>query len=289
MTPGAESFSMDAHHTIHDRDGLTYAVIDPPSSMRTCLALMGYGAWIDQFELQRFTLIATRLHTRIIIVEPPGLGRPAHATTWRERAVLAFGDYDPLARRMLDVAEPHLPGAQQLHLLGYSMGASLATAIAADHPHRFASLTLVEPVGFRPWRPARLVTAVRVEDAQLDTYLAETTQVGGSLPSDRIPDAPQPRRRRIDLTLLAAALCWGRSRSDLQRLARSSQAPPVMLIHGSNSALSPPADVHGLVVAAREAGLCVRDEPVAGGHGLWQSLPRVEQALSVLDDFWNHP
>ncbi|TCC38893.1 alpha/beta fold hydrolase [Kribbella speibonae] len=284
------------------RDGVRVAVVEPRESAAraagqarrgpfaaapTCLALMGFGGWLDSFELQRFVQLSRRLGARIVVPETPGLGQIATRLTRRERGALLAGDYGVLARRMLAAAAHALPADERVHLLGYSMGASIAAAMAACAPDHFVSLGLVEPVGFRRWNPATLLRAVAVEDAAMDGYLAETYTVPGAVaPTDRVIGADPPVRNETDQLLLSSSLCWGRTRAVLGRVARQSPRLPVMIAHGDISTLSPLSDVDALVERLRDAGLEVQDAVLPGGHGLWHSLPRVERLANEIEMFW---
>lgn len=283
--PGPTAPTVVMPSTVH---GIRVAAVTPPHHRRTCVVAMGFGAWLDPFELQRFTRLAQALRVRLLVVESPGLGNPGTSLTRRERGALLTGRYTPVARRMLAAATSVIPKRERVHLLGYSMGASIVTAMAADRSSPPAlSLTLIEPVATRVWNPAALVTAVHRENGLIDSYLLENRNIPGSIiPSDRIPHAPQPARKARDQFLLAAGLVRGRIGPDLQQCADSHPHLPVMLVHGRASLLSRPAQVASLARSARERGLTVTDTTVDGGHGLWQSLPRVEDLATHINQFW---
>lgn len=270
-------------------DGIRVGLLTPEAPKRSCIAVMGFGAWLDPFEYQRFALLAHRLEARITIVETPGLGAYRLRASGGERRALLTGDYAPLARRMLHaglaVAVPG--GAEGVHLLGYSMGASLATDMAAAQlVPRLASLTLVEPVGAQTWNPLVLIRAIRREDRLIDTYLQETATVRDAVaPSDRVPGAPGPFRSVLDQILLPQALCWGRLGHQVGLIAQTGAS--LLVIHGTESQLSRPAAVDRLVQRARRGGVTATAVAVAGSHGIWQSLPRVAAIADLLSAKWD--
>ena len=275
--------------TIRTIHGVRVAVLAPPHHRRTCVAVMGFGAWLDPFELQRFTRLSQVLDAQLIVVESPGLGQPGTSLTRQERVALLAGRYAPVAQRMLAAATTQIQTGQRVHLLGYSMGTSIVTAMAAHDPATsVTSLTLIEPVATRTWNPAELVASVHRENQLIDGYLQETAAVPGSVgPSDRIPDAPRPARNTLDQLLLAAGLSWGRLATDLRACADRQPPPPVLFVHGRTSQLSRPGAVADLARSARDRGLEVTDVTIDGSHGLWQSLPRVDELAQHIDQFWS--
>lgn len=274
--------------------GLNWVVLGARDAQYACVASMGFGAWLDPFERQRFALLAKRLEARIVIVESPGLGEPVTRLLWRERAALSTGSFTPLAARTLNAAREAListgsASSSPLHLIGYSMGASLAASMAAnpDGGMRVSSLTLVEPVAVRRWRPRSLIAAVRAENTDIDTYLRQNEAVPGAVPpSDRVPGAPTPTTSRLDQSLLAAALCWGQIPATLARTVQTRPNLPVLFLHGSTSALSQPRRIAQLVADLRARGLDVTGHTMPGGHGIWQSLPMVEEMVSPIRAMW---
>lgn len=242
-------------------DGVAFATLDPPDPRATCVAFQGYGAWLDSFELQRYATIAAVTAARVVVIETPGIGTAGTRLSRPERIAALRGDYAPLAGRMVRAAREHgARGNGPVHLLGYSLGASLATAAAAA-VEGFRSLTLVEPVGLERVGPLRLARATRAEDTQLVTYLDETAAIAGAV----APTARPPRQGGLD----RVALPWGLTRGLLSM--RIGSLPPSLsltVIRGDRSLICDAGGVSRLEGRAR-----VRLVP--GSHALWHSLPRV--------------
>lgn len=264
-----------------DGGPLPVAVVTPATVDRTFVVAMGYGARLDEFELQRFRLLAPLLRGRLVVVQTPGHGADASRLTPRERwALLARSDFRPVARRMLQAAttaEPSVCSARTA-VLGYSLGASLGTAIASVLREGTGTpvplLVLVEPVAGRPWRPLDLAGATRAEDGLVDDALAQNDDVAGAVgPPDRRPEPSTPDHHRVDLLLLANALRAGR----LGAQVVASGATHVVVVRGKDSRLSLPAAVADVVDAARSAGRRVDELTMHGTHALWHSLPSVRR------------
>lgn len=271
--------------TVH---GVRIATVTPQRPRGTCVVAMGYGAWHDDFELQRFTRLADLLGVRLVVLETPGLGFEGTALTRRERAALLSGRYSRLGDRMMAAATSRT-GGDAVHLLGYSLGTSVAAAMATSrHAPRISSLVLVEPVAARTWNPLVLARSVREEDALIDDYLDETAAVPDAVaPSDRVDGAPRPARNQVDQLLLGTALSWGRLTSDLGRFAARQPSPNVLVVHGSTSVLSPPPANAALVLKLDALGCHVTGVEMEGSHGIWQSLPRVDLLGEHVRAFWD--
>lgn len=267
--------------------GVRLSIVDPGDAPRTCVVLLGHMAWLEPFELQRFELLAAELRSRLVVVESAGLGESA-PLSWAERRALLAGHYRPVASRLLNAVGEVVPAGESLDLIGYSMGATMASAIAAVDPARFTSLTLVEPVGFRAWNPIQLIAAVYHESKSTPEYLVETAGHGASIPApwQHNPLAPSPRRNLLDQSLLGGGLSWGRTHADLHAIVGHDTAPSVLLIHGDNSRLSPAAAVQSLGQSLAATGAHVNTVEVPGGHGLWHSLPRVQGLAREITTHW---
>lgn len=277
-------------HTVDFKDGpLGVAVLEPLRfTQRTVVAAMGFAASIELFELQRYRLLAQTLRTRVVVVETPGCGVPNSALTGAERwALLRRSDYEPAAARMLsaaaqvdtEVRRGLDAGNGELRFVGYSLGCSLATAMAHLTRTRtgkgVASLVLVEPVAGRPWSPRALWAATRAEDALVGAALADNVPVRGAVePWDRRSDgARAPHVNRLDMLLLANALRSGRLPDEVAALG----AKQVVVVHGTDSRYGLAEAARAIGRSARTAGSRVTELEVPGSHGLWHSLPTVEQ------------
>jgi pimeloyl-ACP methyl ester carboxylesterase len=179
---------------------------------------------------------------------------------------------------MVEVGLRHNPRLliEPVHVTGYSMGASVAAAAAADTGLlQVGELVLIEPVALRNWRLTSLLRSVRFEDDILDHYLADNDGVAGAVPpgSKRGEHAPHSR---LDLALLGFGLSRGALSGDLLRAA-AIQTFAVKVVHGIDSRLSRAPDIARLVRNCRRVGVDIQDVTVEGHHALWQSLPRVNQ------------
>jgi hypothetical protein len=270
--------------------GLGVAIIDPAQPpQRIVLALMGFRGWLDPFERQRFTLLADRLDARIVVPETPGCSRNRTRITWAQGRALLGGRFDLTARTMLAAARPHLRVKDDppLHLLGYSLGASIAAAMfAAQTPVSSArSVTLVEPVWIREWPVGRLIVNTRTEDRRTPAYVARNARWSGAVrPSVDLPAGPRPRTHALSMLLQGNALRRGRIPADLARSAPSATA--AVIAHGTDSLLCPPGACHDLVTQLQRDRRRVFDVPVPGGHGVWHSLDDVAGLAGRLREVW---
>ena len=73
------------------------------------------------------------------------LDLPGHGTSTKD---VGEGSLSVLADAVTGVLDAL--GAERAHLVGHSMGGAVALAVAARHPERIASLTLIAPSGFGP-------------------------------------------------------------------------------------------------------------------------------------------
>jgi pimeloyl-ACP methyl ester carboxylesterase len=272
---------------------LGVACVDPiPDPERAFVVAMGFGACLEPFELQRFGVLAAALQARLLVVETPGFSLTRTALLANERRALLRADFRPVAARMLAAAlsldhtrsldhtcHEHRP----LSVIGYSMGASLAAAMAgvahnqSQSTVRLESVVLVEPVANQRWSVRHLLAAMRAEDKLIDGYLRTNEDIPGAvMPTDRIPGAPSPRQRRLDLLLLTNALRAGRLVDDVRAAAAGHHDLKVVVAHGASSRLSQMASCQRMVHQCRNTGISVQDVVVPGNHGLWQSLPAVD-------------
>lgn len=244
----------------------------------TFVVVQGIQSWIEEFELQRLGLIARMLGARLVVVEVPGFGVAGSRVLSGERRALLAGDFGPLASRMFAAAAVVLGDEDDhaLSFLGYSMGCSVATAmakVAAARGWTIDQLVLVEPVALHQWKVRHLVAATRREDRWIADYVATNDSVDGAVaPWDRRPGVRPPTRRRVDLLLLGAALRKGALAGDL----RAGVTPRrVVVVHGDRSALSEAA-YQPIVTALRGRGIAAVELTVPGHHAFWHSLAAVE-------------
>lgn len=241
--------------------------------------------------MQRFQLMARTLHARLVVVEVPGFGVAGSRLSRRERLALLGGDFGPLAERMFDAAATVLDDAHDrpLSFLGYSMGASLAAAMAAIGLRRgrdVGAVVLVEPVAIHRWRLRELVAATRREDRLIDAYVAANDDVANAAAPwvDR-PGVRPSTNRRVDLLLLGAALRHGGLGRDLR--ASDMRPRQVVVVRGDCSALSDAAYVPTLA-GLRARGVETAELVVPGHHAFWHSLAAVADMSDRLRDVLDH-
>lgn len=273
---------------------LNAAVLTPHSAPRWTFAVtMGYGAWVEPFELQRFQLLAGELQARLVIVETPGNGTVGSHLTRAERwALLRHSDFGPVAARMLQAATLAYPAlgnrpepGERFGVLGYSLGTSVGTALATAWAARTGqpvdALVLVEPVAGSTWRARSLMSATQAEDGLVDRALADNVRIAGAVvPFDRRDSGEQaPRRNELDLALLANGL----RRGNLPRELTAAGARHVVIARGRGSLLSHADAGAQLTLAARAGGSHVDELVMEGTHALWHSLPTVQRLARFLD------
>lgn len=264
-------------------DGLWAVTVGDDGARRQVLVFMGFSACVEPFELQRFRILAAEWDAQLTVVDVPGYGYGGGRLTPMERRGLRRGDFTVVARRMVNTAQRHHAPLRRgpVTLVGYSMGASLACAAAADAGQlRVTDMVLVEPVAIRRWGLIRLIRSVRSEDAVIGDYLKNNDAFPDVVAPTEQRNAPRPPRSRRDLAHLGFALSRGQLVSDLLR-AHTIQQFPVEVVHGMDSKLSPPTDVARLRAVSRRKRLDVLDLPVSGRHALWHSLPHVTAMAGV--------
>ena len=260
---------------------LQVACVDPfPNPGSVFVVAMGFGACLEPFELWRFAGVAATLSARLLVVETPGCGYTPARLLGRERVALLRGDFRPLAARMLAaaVAVDRDSGHQRaMGVLGYSMGASLAAAMAAGAsggPQVIDAVVLVEPVANRRWSPQALVAAKRAEARLVGEYLAANQNLPGAVaPPAHTPGAALPHQDRLGMLLSGNALRGGRMSADVSVAARGRAGLPVVIARGDTSLLSEAAACAHMASDLRATGADVHEVVVNGQHGLWQSLP----------------
>lgn len=269
------------HVRTSEVDGLRVATVGEATSRdgtsaRQVLAFMGIDAFVEPFELQRFSLLAALWDAQLTIVDAPGCGAGGGRLTSAQRRGLYRGDFTRVARRMVHSAQAHHAPLRRgsVSVVGYSMGASIAAAAAADPGlMRVSSLVLVEPVGMRRWGLVTLARSLRSERQFADQYVENNAAYCAVLPTAKRGDTA-PHRHRTDLARLGLGVTRGRMAVDLVR-AKSIQDFDVQVVHGTQSRLAPVDDVTSFVARCKRGGVGVRDVPVRGHHALWHSLSDV--------------
>jgi len=280
---------------------LDYDVVGPQHG-RPLLLIMGLGmqrvAWPDAFvealvargfRVVTFDNRDVGLSTRYDQHPAPGLFDMLAARLGRGPAP---------AYRLSDIADDgaalldHL-GFERAHVAGISMGGMIAMHLAAQHPARVLSLTLMATssgrLGLPPPRPRVLQVAfsrpdpAAGPDAAVDYAVRMFTTLGGS----GYPTGPETIRERAGCQATRAARGTGINRQmaaiaadgDRSALLRQLRMP-VLILHGSDDPMVPPAHGHQLARLLPHA----RFELVEGwGHDLPDALaPRFAEAISEL-------
>lgn len=269
-------------------DDVHLAMVGKPSARRQVLAFMGFLAFIEPFELQRFRLLADLWDAQITVVEFPGCGYGWAKLRTRERRRLVSGDFCAVARRMVAAAQQHHPGLRTapVTVLGYSLGSSVAASAAGHGMLPTDCVVLVEPVSIRRWPVWRLLAAVHAENAKIAHFVARNAgrqnyvaplDIGGGSPAN--PSS-------FDAVLTGWAISRGRIVDDLV-CARGGGEFHVVMVRGNDSRLVSAPDFTRAATRCGAAGMMVDAVEVEGGHAFWHSLPDVEaMARRLMDQRW---
>lgn len=200
------------HHTsVPGHPGVT--VIDGGNAQPTLVSTLGAFSRLDPFETDRYQRLAALQERRIAIVETPGWTKGTKLDRIA-RAELRAGRFTSIGRAMGESAATVVglePGSEA-SVLGYSLGCSTATAMAAwfvDRGIRLRHLTLVEPVALTPRTPSRLVAVNTWEGLFSARHLRENRALD-DLPKSSAANFGDTRRLPDPLHLL-----WALSRGRL--------------------------------------------------------------------------
>lgn len=188
---------------------------------------------------------------RVIAVDLPGFGDSPRLPGWPSIASYAGA----VAEAMADA------GVSAAHLVGLSLGGSVALQIGLDLPQRALSLTLVNAFGRLQVRPlAMLRTSVRIGLV----LLGRMDRVGAWVAEELFPDPRQAELRRFAAERLAHAgrrsyLQAGQALARFNVQGRLGEVRcPTLVIAGENDTTIPSSAKEGLARAIPGARLvCV--------------------------------
>lgn len=186
----------------------------------TFIVSMRFAASVDnEFELQKYSVMAEQVGGRLIVVDTPGFGEMASwLRSWQYLDPLN-GKYDSWAKPMLQAAikAGDLQEGEEIGLIGYSNGAFLAASQAEvlnkNHDElKKLKLTkgihMLEPTGLHTKNPLELqATMEKYENNFNPKYFNENHELGTWVAEDE--ERVNPKRADISLAMAGIALGGG--------------------------------------------------------------------------------
>jgi pimeloyl-ACP methyl ester carboxylesterase len=182
-------------------------------------------------------------------------------------------------------------GLREAHLCGASMGGMIAQHVAAKHPMRVKSLTLIMSTSGARRLPqasprVRRALLARPQGQDMASILAHLTRLWGVIGSPAYPPAPERLRERLQSMVQRSWHPAGTARQMLAVAADGDRTPmlagiraPTHVIHGAADPLVPaPA---GEDLAARIDGATLDLVPGMGHDLPLQLLPRLAAGIAA--------
>lgn len=172
----------------------------------------------------------------------------------------AFGDFVDDARSVLKTIQ-----APEVHLLGCSMGGSVAALLAHDRPEgAIASLTLVAT----PAKGHRVFAdrANAQAEGSLESVIETTMERWFASHQDHASIAAAQRSLR-NMTLAGYDACWTSFASFEGYEALGNKLPPTCCLAFEEDRSTPPAEVDRIATTLEAAGVSIRRRRISGaGH-----------------------
>jgi pimeloyl-ACP methyl ester carboxylesterase len=215
-----------------------------------CATLAGAGHYVVRFD-NRDVGLSTKLEQP----RRPKLVRAALAARlgFKVRAPYTLDDMARDTVGLLDALE--LPRA---HVVGASMGGMIAQIVAARHPQRVDSLTLIMSTSGNPRLPqARLDLQLRLVRRPLagdrETLIRHSMDLWRAIGSPQFPAGDEVLRAKVERSYDRSSYRHGLARQTLAIIASGSRVPllkritaPTLVIHGAEDPLVPVAAGHDL-------------------------------------------
>jgi pyruvate dehydrogenase E2 component (dihydrolipoamide acetyltransferase) len=265
-TPFSESWVELGEHRVH-----VVTVGDGPPAV----FLHGLGGSLATW---MFVADAVSRQSRVVLIDLPGHGASAAPEA-------GVSDYSPSGLSRLVANAIAAVCAGPVVVVGHSLGAAVATLVAADSPSLVAALVLIDPAGAgHDANPevARILEAGPSEAASrelLELFVEDRTVLTATGIAEHARTLARPGVHEAVRAAARGAFDGGAQRIDLtSALARLSQ--PVLIIWGADDRVFAVDQAHALARAAAHAR--VRIIPGAG-HAPHLDAP--EEVVALIDAF----
>lgn len=145
VTPFIRDWSKTEGLRAHDGLPLRYARTEVPGEKLAVIILPGRGDSALKYSELAFDLASRRVSTFVLDLRGQGLsGRETENPEITH--VHDFEAYVDDVRRFVDVVRTSRPAGTKLHLMGISLGGTIALSYLRKYPHDFASAVVVSPI-----------------------------------------------------------------------------------------------------------------------------------------------